>query len=308
MPSYLELAEGKKDISELMELLRDAVVRMAAHTGRPVIVYEGSMTVPSISAWVNVGDVDHLMDVCRGVSGRSIDVILNSGGGYPDGADQVVCYLRQKFDDVRVIVPRMAMSAATMIACCADRLVLGAHSFLGPVDMQFASPGRGATAAAELLQQFAMMRSDFGPKVKDFWDGPGTIFLPDLHARCVNGLALGRAVAERALKDGMFRTERDAGKAERVASLLADHEEHRAHGRPLSRAYLRQIGMVVDDLETDNDLQELALTIHHACRLIMESNPSIAKIVISSSLGLKFELVEPTPSAPEAPPGRSHEP
>jgi hypothetical protein len=37
---------------------------------------------------------------------------------------------------VRVIVRLAAMSAATMMACAADKIVMGKHSYLGPIDPQ----------------------------------------------------------------------------------------------------------------------------------------------------------------------------
>ena len=39
--------------------------------------------------------------------------------------------------NIRVIVPHMAMSAGTMIACSAKEIIMGKESSLGPIDPQY---------------------------------------------------------------------------------------------------------------------------------------------------------------------------
>ncbi len=46
-------------------------------------------------------------------------------------------YLRSMFGtNMRAIVPQLAMSAGTMIACACNEIVMGKHSSLGPIDPQ----------------------------------------------------------------------------------------------------------------------------------------------------------------------------
>ena len=73
------------------------------------------------------------MEVTAGIASENLDLILHSPGGFPEAAEGIVTYLRSRFQNIRVIVPQLAMSAATMIACAADEVVMGKHSFLGPV-------------------------------------------------------------------------------------------------------------------------------------------------------------------------------
>ena len=41
-------------------------------------------------------------------------------------------------NDIRVIVPQIAMSAGTMIASAAREIIMGQHSNIGPIDPQYA--------------------------------------------------------------------------------------------------------------------------------------------------------------------------
>ncbi len=64
------------------------------------------------------------IEVCYALEGETLDLILHSPGGSPEAAEAIVSYLRSRFSSIRVIVPQLAMSAATMIACAADQIVL----------------------------------------------------------------------------------------------------------------------------------------------------------------------------------------
>ena len=75
-----------------------------------------------------------LAQLASTLEGDKLGLILRSPGGSPEAPEAIVLCMRSRFSDVRVVVPQLAMSAATMIACAADEVVFGKHSFLGPTD------------------------------------------------------------------------------------------------------------------------------------------------------------------------------
>lgn len=79
------------------------------------------------------------MTVVNGIEcQKGLDLILHTPGGDPTAAEVIVNYLRSKFNsDIRVIVPQLAMSAGTMIACAGKEIIMGRQSSLGPIDPQF---------------------------------------------------------------------------------------------------------------------------------------------------------------------------
>ena len=83
---------------------------------------------------------------------KGLDLILHTPGGDIAATEALVKYLWTMFDkDVRVIVPQLAMSAGTMIACSAKQIVMGKQSSLGPIDPQiFGMP------AQAILEEFQM--------------------------------------------------------------------------------------------------------------------------------------------------------
>lgn len=115
---------------------RKYLIELHEHTKRATILYATKWTQPAANVnpamvVINDEDVQALMTVVNGIPDTKLDLIIHSPGGSIEAAEALVTYLRSKFEHIRVIVPQQAMSAATMIACAADEIVLGKHSFLG---------------------------------------------------------------------------------------------------------------------------------------------------------------------------------
>src|SRR5262249_39730988 len=139
----------------------------AATSQRPVILYASAwLAKPNAPpALVSVSDEDlhGFMEAVHGIQEKKLDLILHSPGGSASGAEAIVKYLRTTFDHISIIVPHMAMSAATIIACAADEVVMGKHSFLGPIDPQFilnTGIGPRSVAAQAILEQFDQALKD----------------------------------------------------------------------------------------------------------------------------------------------------
>lgn len=108
---------------------------------------------------ITLEDMQGFMEVCRDVPGPSLDIVLHSPGGIPEATASIVRYLREKYSDIRVFVPLAAMSAATMLALAANRIVMGKHSQLGPIDPQLQA-GTWAAPARGILEQFERAKQE----------------------------------------------------------------------------------------------------------------------------------------------------
>ena len=94
------------------------------HTGRNTVLYASGWlqkNAPPARTSINDEDIHALMEVTSGLRDSTLDLILHSPGGSPEAAEGIVSYLRSRFQHIRVIVPELAMSAATMISCAATR-------------------------------------------------------------------------------------------------------------------------------------------------------------------------------------------
>jgi hypothetical protein len=290
---------------------------MREKTGRPVFLYAtawlGGSAPPEVTS-INLEDIHGLMEVSRDVDGPALDVILHSPGGQAKATASIVRYLRSRFKDIRVYVPLAAMSAATMWALAADRIVMGKHSQLGPIDPQLLTP-QGPIPARAILDQFEKARAEVAAN-------PASVgaylpmlqqYGPALLQMCENAEALAERLVGEWLEAYMLaRTDNAHQRADEIAHWFNNHQVHRSHGLGISRDQARQQGVTVDDLEDDPEMQDLVLSIFHLTSILFSR--SITVKLIENHLGrrfmkqvavqqLPFPLAVQPPHAPQPPPG-----
>ena len=296
-------------ISPFDQVRRKYLAALSSRTGRHTILYASRWLQglpPGTEAFASVSDEDvqGLMATVKGRTTTDLDLILHSPGGSPEAAESIVRYLRGTFTNIRVIVPHLAMSAATMIACAATRVVMGLHSFLGPTDPQLLlnTPlGPRAVPAQAIIEQFQRAKDD----CKDVsllraWAPMLPQYGPDLLITCENASKLTRSLVFEWLRTYMLADLKPAARGQvvrRCATFLTSHSQHATHGRHLGRDVLRKHGMKIDDLETDPLEQDLVLSVYHATTICFSMLGGIAKIIENQN-GKAFVRVAGAPLAP----------
>lgn len=331
MPAWGDILREVGEENRAGKSGHDAVRRkylalLAAHTGRPVLLYASAFTtsreIPPGLLQINLEDKHGLMTAVKGIKGGPVDLVLHSPGGQIDATEAIVGYLRSVFTEIRVIVPLAAMSAATMIVCACDELVMGSHSQLGPTDPQIPIPtahGFVPTPARAIVQQFGQAKSEIAaqPKLLPAWAPIIQTFAPA--APVLAGQAEVRAgglVREWLTKYLMASAKAES--VELVAAYLTDFEKHGSHGRPVLPAMLNEIKMPYTPLEKDPVLQDLALSVFHATAITFDQTHSVKVIENSDGIAyLKFHRTGPfppstpspeEPNTPESPPPPAIEP
>jgi hypothetical protein len=277
---------------------RKYLATVHALTQRAVILYAtrwtvagGNQGIPSAMLSISPGDIQGFMEALHGIKETELDLIIHSPGGSAEAAEAIVLYLRAKFNHIRVFVPHMAMSAATMIACAADEIYMGKHSFIGPIDPQITLQtglGMRMVAAQAIIDQFAKAVAECQDPAKiRAWLPMLTQYGPDLLISCENANILSKELVSKWLASYMFKSFPDPKEqAEKVANWMANHNEFKTHGRPISRDDARAKGMNIVDLEADQLLQDAILSTYHATTHTFASTPT-AKIV-ENHLGKAF--------------------
>lgn len=265
---------------------RKYLLALHKYTKRNVIIYasrwvQGVPPSPSQFIQITDGDLHGFMEVVHGMRGKKLDLILHSPGGEVGAAEGIVHYLRTKFSDIRVIVPHLAMSAATMIACASDAIVIGKHSYLGPTDPQLSSLDGKSFPATAVLDQFAMAKRDCDDKSQlNAWIPILPHYGPALLMQCQNAVDLSQKLVNDWLSRYMFRKKKDGKKhAESIAKWLSDHTSHKVHSRHIDRTRFRLRGMNIQYLEEDDQLQDLVLSIYHTVAITFTAKPGVMKII-----------------------------
>jgi len=312
----LKALHAKKHPAPFDYVRRRYLAELQQHTGRNIVLYASAWTqtlpdVPPEFVSMTEEDVQGFMEVFHGLPSDGLDLILHLPGGTAETTEAIVSYIRSKFGDVRVIVPHAAMSAATMLACSSQRVIMGSHSFLGPIDPQMIldTPlGRMAVPAQAILDQFETARQECeDPKGLAAWVPILPQYGPALLIQCTHALALSKELVSKWLMQYMFKGQSDAeAKAMSVANSLADHNWFKTHGRHINRDQARSFGVLVDDLEADQKLQDLVLSVFWAASHTFNGTPAVK--LIENHLGRAYVKTLKVVAVPRVPPQQAGPP
>ena len=284
MPNWREIAGELQEAGSSHDLIRRKYLkRLSKRTGRNTILYySGWLQKPGISAQqplpfsVNDTDKNGFMTMIHGMDrSKGLDLFLHTPGGDVAATESLVGYLRSMFGtDIRAVVPQLAMSAGTMIACACNEILMGKHSSIGPIDPQMKGlPAHG------IVEEFDTARREITktPATIPLWQPIIAKYHPTLIGECQKAMKWSQEIVTDWLKTGMFEdlkpnSVRDAT-VKKVVDELADHAMTLSHARHIDFDRANSIGLKVKALEDDDKLQDAVLTVHHLCmHTLGESN------------------------------------
>lgn len=270
MPSWndvlLEIQKNAAD-SPIDRLRRRYLANLAKATGRNVIAYySGWLThpKPNPSLFINDEDKNALMAAVHELDrSKGLDLILHTPGGDVAAVESLVDYLRKMFGtNMRAIVPQLAMSGGTMLACACKKIIMGKQSNLGPMDPQV-----GAIPAAGVLAEFdqALKQIKADPAALALWQQIIGKYHPTFLGTCQKAIEWSKSITIDWLVSGMFEGRPDGQeRAERIVAGLTDGGMVLNHSRHIHLEALDDLGLDIDRMEDDDKLQDLILTVHHA--------------------------------------------
>lgn len=284
MPAWNEILSRiqtiQNDAGRALDLIRSQYLReLNSHTGRNIICYYSGFLSKQVNQTEITGeDINgFMMAVHKLDRSKGLDLLIHTPGGSVSAALSIVHYLRKMFDEnIRAIIPQIAMSAGTMIACSCKKIILAKHSQLGPTDPHLMGiPAAGVLK--EFEQAFKEVKKD--PSKIPIWQVIIGQYRPTFLSRCDNAIKLSNAFVEEQLRTVMFKSEEDAGaKAKRIVEKLTDYSGNKGHERPIHIDECKAMGLYVEPLEADSLLQDLVLTIHH-CYMHAFMNTNAYKVI-----------------------------
>jgi membrane-bound ClpP family serine protease len=268
MPSWADLLKELQTRGSVHDVMRREYLRkLQGVTGRNVIAYysgwlqKGRTPLPF---GVDDSDKNGFMTVVYQLDrSKGLDLLLHTPGGETAATESLVDYLRSMFGtDIRAIVPQLALSAGTMIACASKEILMGKHSSLGPIDPQL-----GGLPAHGIVEEFRRAYTEIkADQMKiPIWQPIIAKYHPTLIGEAEKAIKWAKEMTGEWLETGMFRGDPQAkSKIATVLNELSDHALTLSHARHLDPDKCRQIGLKIVDLESDQALQEAVLSVHHA--------------------------------------------
>lgn len=266
--------------------------KLSEKTGRNTILYFSSFLQkqPSNDASINDLDINAFMENIHGLDkSRGLDLILHTPGGDLAATEQIIKYLKSCFHgDIRAVIPQMAMSAGSMIAVSCKSVIMGKQSSLGPFDPQL-----NGVPCQSALREFYKAVEDVSknPASLGLWQAILSKLNPTFLTLCAQADKLAEELTEKILED----KEIEPQIKQRIKNTFAKNEESKTHSRHFDRDKCKEAGLDVIDLEADNEMQDIVLSIHHCCMILAEQTP-VVKIVENNIGGRYIRNVSiPTP-------------
>ena len=288
---------------------RKYLLQLHTCTGRNIIAYfSGWLSKPNVSG-TEINDEDkngfmlavHELDKAKG-----LDLILHTPGGGIAATQSIVDYLHKMFkNDIRAVVPQLAMSGGTVIACSCKEILMGEQSSLGPID-----PHMRGIPAAGVVKEFkrALKEIKRDPASLALWTPIIQQYRPTFLSQCEQAIELCNAFVEKELATVMFEGDSKAkSKAKKIVRFLSDYTRNKSHDRHINISECEAQGLRIVALESNPQLQDLVLTIHH-CYMHVTMNGPACKIIENHLGRTLVKNAVPRPIPPGQPSGEVRQP
>lgn len=293
MPTWDEILNEIGSSTNIFDVTRRKyIAALSEYTGRNTILYysgflqKGQLARQGVDFGINDNDKNGFMTVVNKLDrGKGLDLILHTPGGEISATESIVAYIKSIFgNDVRAIVPQLAMSAGTMIACSCKSIVMGRQSNLGPIDPQL-----GGVPAHGIIEEFERIKKEVNSDPNNIivWKEILSQYSPTLIGECEKAIKWGETMVSDWLRNNMFESDPDReNKIKNIMYKLGSHAMTLSHGRHIHIKDLLEMGLKIEVLENNQTLQDKVLSIHHAATISI-SQTSCTKI-IENNMGKAF--------------------
>lgn len=286
MPSWSQILDDvqtfQDQVGRLNVLRQQYIEAISQITGRNVIAYySGWLKAENIpNVIINDQDVNAFMNAIHGFDhSKGLDLILHTPGGNVAATECIVNYLKSVFgDNIRAIVPQLSMSCGTMIALSCKEIIMGCQSSLGPIDPHF-----NGLACQAILDEFqhAIADATRNPASLGIWNNIISKYHPTLLGECANAVKWSESLATEWLKVVNPAIDMDG-----IKKTFISHADSYSHSRHISREECKKVGLNIVELESNSDLQDAVLSLHH-CYMILFDKWRYSKIV-ENHIGGRF--------------------
>ena len=313
---YLNRSFSDSQLTEERKKQLQKISRIRGH--RDILVYAADLNKdnPQTSPLTSIGYVDILpfSDQLANLTRKKLDLILETPGGSGEVAEDLVRQLRNKYDDIAVIVPGWAKSAGTLIAMAADEILMGPTSALGPIDAQLFWQGKRFSADAlleglnkikEEVTATSVLNKAYIPILQGI--SPGEI------QSATNALEFSKKLVTDWLVSCKFKnwkkhsttglpvTDKERReRAEQIADRLCDHSYWLTHGRSIKLNDLREMRLQVTDYSEKPKLSEAITRYYTLLQMTFAGN--VYKIYETPDSQIMKFLQQQIQQIPVAPP------
>ena len=134
-----------ESLPKIEQEMQSALQGLATKRRRPVLCFYGDMDPVSVQMIRRIAP--------KLEESSKLSVLLHSPGGNIEDAYRIVLTLREYAEDIEVLVPQWAKSAATFFCLAANTIYIGRYGELGPLDPQMLNL-KGSAMRISALESF----------------------------------------------------------------------------------------------------------------------------------------------------------
>lgn len=261
MPSFIEI---QSEAGTPLDKLQRYIQVFESHTGRNAIIYYSGFLHTDKNTGIQDVDMSGFMNAAYNMDkSKGLDLFLHTPGGLVSTTEGIGDYLKSLFrNNINCYIPHMAMSCGTLLAMACQKIFMGKHSCLGPID-----PAFGSYRAEAVVEEFGRAKSDIAsnPNLALLWQPILGKYPMTFLGECEKASQLAGIVCEKWLRDCMLRN--SSKKEELIVSikrLFADHQNSKMHDRHISSREAKDAGLEISMIEDDDALQDAVMSVHHA--------------------------------------------
>jgi len=231
---------------------------------------------------------------------NTLDLIIHSPGVIPTAAEKIVLTCRSYAKNgFRVIIPKTAMSAATLVAMGSDTIIMSETSELGPIDPQMVitiGPNQQIVRpAASYVDAYTNLINKIQECMTSNPPLPPHPYIEMLKKIdpvwieiCLKARALARTIAKDFLKEYMLNK-----KSEEEINAIINHflkiGEETSHGRTIRALKAKNFGLNINILEQNSDENKLIWELYMRCERYVQ-NEMLAKYILGRIGGINVQV------------------
>lgn len=284
MAQYSHFLEQQLNPDEIGLKRKEFLKKISKLRGdRDVLVFASALSKRE-NIMIDYSDIVPFQDQLMNLHGESIDIIIETPGGFSEVVEDLVRLVRNKYEKVGIIIPGYAKSAGTIFAMAGDEILMGSASSLGPIDAQISTQGKSISAEAHLeglnkikkeVEETGKLNLAYIPMLERLTAGEIQFY--------DNALKFAKTLVKKWLTQYKFKywtTHESSGKivteeekesrAEEIANKLCSHSDWLTHNKSISLQDLKDMKLEIIDYSKNNELNEAILGYYSLLRIFFD--------------------------------------
>jgi ClpP class serine protease/predicted RNA-binding Zn-ribbon protein involved in translation (DUF1610 family) len=287
MGFYSEYLDKHLNFNQITQERKKHLKRISRIRGnRDILVYASDLTKGNAAISIDYSDLLPFQDQLANLKGNSIDIILETPGGFAEVVEDLVKLVRNKYEKVGIIIPGYSKSAGTIFAMAGDEILMGPMSALGPIDAQIIANNKRFSAEAfleglEKIKKEVIKEGKLNPAYIPILQNisPGEI------QHCENAQNFSKKLVTDWLSKYKFKywdkhnstskpvTDKEKKKrANEIAATLGRQSKWLTHGRSIKIADFEAMRLKITDYSAQKELNEAILRYYTLLRMSFETN------------------------------------